>query len=203
MPLTAGFSAEHPGLDFACPLGTPVLLDADGVVLRSGFHVNHGGKPGYGRYLRVAHSDGSQSLYAHLSRVVAQLGQRCLAGQVVALSGSTGNSTGPHLHYEYRLDGIHPVDPIPLFLAIEPVMGSTMDSQPELPLGIRVGGKVSLNPRFDAVNLRLEPSAESCDLGDLKAGTALDVLDIEGEWVKVGVWMNMRYLLPAPGEQGE
>ena len=65
-----------------------------------------GDSPVYGLYLQINHAGGVQSFYAHCSQLLVQQGQTVTAGQVVALSGSTGNSTGPHLHFELKLNGV-------------------------------------------------------------------------------------------------
>ncbi|MEH0820777.1 MULTISPECIES: M23 family metallopeptidase [unclassified Micromonospora] len=100
----------HAGVDLAAPTGTPILAAADGRVSRAGW------SGGYGRYTCIDHgrADGQRlsTCYAHQSRLLVAPGQRVRAGQVIGLVGSTGASTGPHLHFEVRLGG-RPVDPLP------------------------------------------------------------------------------------------
>lgn len=101
--LNAGRS-RHPGLDIAAPLHTEVRAAGDGVVVRAGEEAV------YGRYVVVDHGGGLVSLYGHASRLYVEAGERVHAGDIIALSGSTGRSTAPHLHFEVRLEG-EPVDP--------------------------------------------------------------------------------------------
>jgi murein DD-endopeptidase MepM/ murein hydrolase activator NlpD len=102
-----GSAAMHPGIDLAGPLGTPVYATADGVVDRSEW--NNGG---YGNLIEITHGQGIQTRFGHLSQRLVQIGQRIHRGQLIGLMGSTGRSTGSHLHYEVRIDG-RPVNPIP------------------------------------------------------------------------------------------
>jgi murein DD-endopeptidase MepM/ murein hydrolase activator NlpD len=102
----------HTGLDIGVGLGTPVSAAADGVVVLAGTNVVGGRVVGYGTYVVVAHGGGLYTLYGHLSKLGVAAGDHVRAGQVLGLSGSTGNSTGPHLHFEVRL-GSDPVDPAP------------------------------------------------------------------------------------------
>ena len=102
----------HTGLDVGVGLGTPVSAAADGVVVLAGTNVVGGRVVGYGTYVVIAHGGGLYTLYGHLSRLGVATGDRVRAGQVIGLSGSTGNSTGPHLHFEVRV-GSEPVDPQP------------------------------------------------------------------------------------------
>lgn len=95
----------HAGVDIAVPTGTPVRAAADGVVKFAG---NNGG---YGLLVTIDHGENVETRYAHNSRIVVKKGQRVKAGQVIAYSGNTGNSTGPHLHFEIRLNG-KPYDPL-------------------------------------------------------------------------------------------
>lgn len=90
----------HSGLDIACPSGTPVLAAAAGQVTEAGWK-----SAGYGYAVMIDHGNGVVTLYGHCSQVQVTPGQWVEAGQSVALSGSTGNSTGPHLHLEVRIDG--------------------------------------------------------------------------------------------------
>ena len=102
-----GSAAMHAGIDLAGPLGTPVYATADGIVGRSEW--NNGG---YGNLIELNHGQGIQTRYGHLSQRLVQAGQRIRRGQLIGLMGSTGRSTGSHLHYEVRIDG-RAVNPIP------------------------------------------------------------------------------------------
>ncbi|UOO87500.1 tape measure protein [Neisseria arctica] len=94
-----GASTNHRGVDVAMPVGTPLKAMADGTVTT---HMQNGGKSGYGLYVKIQYDDGSSSLYGHLSEFLAKSGQRVKAGEVVALSGNSGTSSGPHAHIENR-----------------------------------------------------------------------------------------------------
>ena len=102
-----GRAAMHGGVDLAGPVGTPVYATADGIVARSEW--NNGG---YGNLVEISHGQGIETRYGHLSRLIARPGQRVRKGELVGLMGSTGRSTGSHLHYEVRIDG-RAVNPIP------------------------------------------------------------------------------------------
>lgn len=95
----------HTGVDFATAIGTPVYATADGVVNAATFSTG-----GYGYVVKVDHSLGFMTYYAHLSKIVVQKGMFVKRGQLLAYSGNTGNSTGPHLHYEVRFLG-NVIDP--------------------------------------------------------------------------------------------
>ena len=94
-----GFTRMHTGIDFAAPIGTPVFAAGDGVVKEARW------TGGYGRWLQIQHNGGWATGYGHLSGWAVKAGQRVHQGQVVAYVGSTGRSTGPHLHYEVILGG--------------------------------------------------------------------------------------------------
>lgn len=96
----------HWGLDIAVDEGTPVLAAASGWVEEAGWK-----NDAYGYAVMLDHSNGRETLYGHASKVAVQPGEWVEAGQVIAYSGSTGNSTGPHVHFEIRLDGSC-VDPL-------------------------------------------------------------------------------------------
>jgi murein DD-endopeptidase MepM/ murein hydrolase activator NlpD len=106
--LTASFnqggnmwSHKHSGQDFAVPVGTPVKAAYNGVVVKAG--PNGGGDgPAYGNAIVIKHTNGKYSQYAHLSKVNVTVGKSVKAGQAIARSGNTGNSSGPHLHFEIR-----------------------------------------------------------------------------------------------------
>lgn len=105
-PVT-GEKRMHKGVDFAAPTGTPIFAAADGVVTDAGWT-----NGGYGNIVELRHSDGSVTLYAHTSRVYVSKGQVVNRGQAIAEVGTTGRSTGPHLHFEVQPDGKNAVDPM-------------------------------------------------------------------------------------------
>ena len=88
---------QHKGVDIAAPQGTSVFVACEGEVLRTGYDSG-----GYGRFIEVRHPNGMSTLYAHLSRVDVARGDRLGSGERIGLVGSTGRSTGPHLHFEVR-----------------------------------------------------------------------------------------------------
>jgi murein DD-endopeptidase MepM/ murein hydrolase activator NlpD len=94
-----GAAEHHSGLDISTPPGTPVACPAPGKVVLAG------GGGDYGRHVVVQHANGVRSLYGHLSKVEVRAGQSVEKGQLLGLTGSTGRSTGPHLHYELRVAG--------------------------------------------------------------------------------------------------
>ncbi|MCW9709536.1 murein DD-endopeptidase MepM [Avibacterium sp. 21-586] len=98
-PVT-GRIRPHKGVDFSMPIGTPVIAPADGIVEKIAYQAN-----GAGRYIMIRHGREYQTVYMHLSRVLVKAGQQVKRGQRIALSGNTGRSTGPHLHYEFHING--------------------------------------------------------------------------------------------------
>jgi murein DD-endopeptidase MepM/ murein hydrolase activator NlpD len=108
--LTSGFGMrnghKHEGIDIAGPTGTPVHAAAEGDVAFSGW-----GPTGYGKMVIIKHQHHLTTLYAHNSKLLVKKGSRVKQGQKISLIGSTGRSTGPHLHFEVRND-THPKNPI-------------------------------------------------------------------------------------------
>jgi murein DD-endopeptidase MepM/ murein hydrolase activator NlpD len=103
----------HTGIDIASALGTPVQAAAAGVVALAGSEVDGlGHLVGYGNYVVVAHGVNLITLYGHLEQLLVHAGQTVRAGDPIGLEGSTGNSTGPHVHFELRVHGV-PTDPTP------------------------------------------------------------------------------------------
>ncbi|MDB5684950.1 MAG: peptidase [Sphingomonas bacterium] len=101
-----GSAAMHAGVDMAGPIGTPIYATADGYVGRAGW------ANGYGNLVQLAHGKGLETRYGHLSKILVQPGQQVRRGDLIAHMGSTGRSTGSHLHYEVRIDG-RAVNPVP------------------------------------------------------------------------------------------
>ncbi|CAL9493716.1 hypothetical protein SUDANB105_03272 [Streptomyces sp. enrichment culture] len=97
----ARWQSTHSGQDFAVPVGTKVVAAHGGTVVKAGGN-GAGDGPAYGNAVVIKHGNGSYSQYAHLSKVNVRIGQVVAAGQQIALSGNTGNSSGPHLHFEIR-----------------------------------------------------------------------------------------------------
>lgn len=105
-PVTSGFgdrtspfgesSETHAGIDIAIDSGVPVVATADGRVLQSG------PVGGYGNLVQLDHGNGVSTLYGHNSQIIVQVGDTVKKGQIIAYAGSTGRSTGPHVHYEVR-----------------------------------------------------------------------------------------------------
>jgi murein DD-endopeptidase MepM/ murein hydrolase activator NlpD len=107
-----GRAAMHAGIDLAGPIGTPIYATADAVVGRSEW------SGGYGNLIELNHGRGIQTRYGHLTRSAVSAGQRVKRGQLIGYMGSTGRSTGSHLHYEVRIDG-KAVNPVPFMQSNE------------------------------------------------------------------------------------
>ncbi|MDY6901649.1 MAG: peptidoglycan DD-metalloendopeptidase family protein [Cyanobacteriota bacterium] len=108
---TSGFGPRwgrmHKGIDIAAPTGTPIYAAADGVVVSAGWN-----RGGYGKLVDIRHPDGTLTRYAHNSKILVRKGQRVQQGQTISKMGSTGFSTGPHLHFEIRKGGKKAVNPV-------------------------------------------------------------------------------------------
>ncbi|QIW16379.1 peptidase M23 [Pasteurellaceae bacterium RH1A] len=107
----------HKGVDFAVKIGTPIIAPADGKVVAVSYQAR-----GAGRYIKLQHGSQYATVYMHLSRSLVKVGQQVKKGQRIALSGNTGGSTGPHLHYEFHING-YPVNPMTVKL---PGTGASM-----------------------------------------------------------------------------
>jgi murein DD-endopeptidase MepM/ murein hydrolase activator NlpD len=126
-----GTAAMHAGVDIPGPVGTPVYATADGLVDRA----ERAG--GYGNMVELDHGKGIQTRYGHLSKILVESGTRVHRGQLIALMGSTGRSTGPHLHYEVRIDG-HAVNPVPFLQTADYLVAAQDKSINTIP--VSVGG---------------------------------------------------------------
>jgi murein DD-endopeptidase MepM/ murein hydrolase activator NlpD len=126
-----GRAAMHAGIDLAGPIGTPIYATADGLVGRSEW------VSGYGNLVELEHGRGIQTRYGHLSRSMVAAGQKVKRGDVIALMGSTGRSTGSHLHYEVRIDG-KAVNPVPFMQSSD-----YLQSVQRRAAAVAIGGPVS------------------------------------------------------------
>jgi murein DD-endopeptidase MepM/ murein hydrolase activator NlpD len=109
-------AAMHPGIDLAGAYGTPIYATAEGTVLRAGWNAG-----GYGNMVEIDHGRGIVTRYGHMSAVLVHAGDHVTRGEQVGRMGSTGRSTGNHLHYEVRIDG-RPVNPIPFMKSTDYVI---------------------------------------------------------------------------------
>lgn len=190
-------SKGHNGIDWATPVGTPVHAMQDGVVIRAADFSQPGitdGKVGYGRHVRIQHKEGV-SIYGHFSRRDVVEGQKVVAGQQLGLSGgnksdpNSGFSTGPHLHAEYRMDGIknpvpggyeyNAIDILPLLEPYQAPGEIPPIPEPE-PLPVDAKYAVTL------VNLNVRKSPGGSIWATAPKGTKFEVLEIKGDWIRVG-----------------
>ena len=164
--------AGHTGIDYALYLGTPVLAAMDGKV-----NCVASLNSGYGTHVIIDHGGGLQTVYAHLSRCSVSFGETVRAGQVVGRSGNTGNSTGPHLHFEVRRLGT-PIDPETLFNASDDAKPG--DRRVTIPL----------------LYVRSGPGTEYPIVDSLRQGAAVSgKVTAETIWLKIGEnrWIAVRY----------
>ena len=129
-----GVAAMHAGIDLSGPYGTPIYATADGVVSNAGW--NSGG---YGNLIKVDHGRGIETRFGHLSAILVRPGDRITRGQLIARMGSTGRSTGNHLHYEVRIDG-RAVNPIPFMKSADYVVAMQRKSNNAAMESLAVGG---------------------------------------------------------------
>ena len=134
-----GGAAMHAGIDLAGPHGTPIYATADGTVTTAGW--NSGG---YGNLIKVDHGRGIETRYGHLAQMLVRDGQQVKRGQLIGRMGSTGRSTGNHLHYEVRIDG-RAVNPIPFMKSTDYLVAMQRNagshSMDAIALGGPQGGK--------------------------------------------------------------
>lgn len=126
-PVT-GRLARHNGIDIPAPHGTPIYATADGFVGRAQR------LGGYGLYVEVEHGNNIQTRYGHMSSFIVTAGQRVKKGDILGYVGSTGRSTGNHLHYEVRIAGT-PVNPLPFVESGELALAALADADAEVAMG--------------------------------------------------------------------
>ncbi len=124
-----GTAAMHAGVDIPGPVGTPIYATADGIVSHAG------SRGGYGNLVELSHGKGIATRYGHLSKILVADNARVTRGQLIALMGSTGRSTGPHLHYEVRIDG-HAVNPIPFLTTADYLLAAQDRSVSAIPVSL-------------------------------------------------------------------
>ncbi|MBU2586815.1 MAG: M23 family metallopeptidase [Alphaproteobacteria bacterium] len=117
-----GGRRNHTGIDLAAPTGTPIYATADGVIGRADWYSS------YGLYISINHGASMETRYAHLSRLAVAAGDNIKKGDLIGYVGSTGRSTGPHLHYEVRVDGLA-VNPIPYMVESEAQLAYVRDQR--------------------------------------------------------------------------
>lgn len=122
-PFGGSGSEYHKGQDIAAPIGTPVIATADGTIVIAGW------QRGYGWVVYIDHGNGISTRYGHLSRIDVEVGQTIRRGEQLGLVGSTGRSTGPHLHYEVRING-QPVSPLQYLPALPALTSARPASAP-------------------------------------------------------------------------
>jgi murein DD-endopeptidase MepM/ murein hydrolase activator NlpD len=116
----------HKGIDIPGPIGTPIHATADGIISRSGW------ASGYGNLVQISHGSGMETRYGHMSKLLVAENSYVKRGQIIGLMGSTGRSTGSHLHYEVRVDGAA-INPLPFVAGPDYLVA--MNTKPPLAMG--------------------------------------------------------------------
>jgi len=121
-----GGARMHKGIDIPGPVGTPIYATADGIVSRAGW------ASGYGNLVEISHGNGMETRYGHMSKLVVAPNSRVRRGQIIGLMGSTGRSTGSHLHYEVRVAG-NAINPIPFVAGADYLVA--LNTKPPIAMG--------------------------------------------------------------------
>lgn len=180
--------AGHNGIDWALPMGTPVLAAADGMVEDLGYDAG-----GYGYYITLVHNGGVRTVYGHLSRVLMTRGDNVSEGQAIGKSGSTGNSTGPHLHWTVKAPGQGgngyrgAVDPMGYLASAE---DPHPNPPPERGEGAQRRKMVVL---ADGLRVRGGAGTGYEEVGKAAAGTAVEVAEVWARRADGGGWMAVYY----------
>ena len=185
------------GIDWGVQLSTPVRA------AQSGIANCRNDKYGYGIHVRLQHEENYMSIYGHLSKYIINTGDKVSAGDIIGYSGNTGNSTGPHLHFEIRLNGV-PINPA--LLLSDDIIVKEKINLPEFPKLPKY--RVIATP---SINIRNSPGIKSTPVGSLKTGSIIQAMDgISNEfeaWLKIGInqWIalcyNSIYLLESLDEE--
>ncbi|AUW60464.1 hypothetical protein C1T17_19520 [Sphingobium sp. SCG-1] len=121
-----GSARMHKGIDIPGPSGTPIYATADGIVSRAGW------ASGYGNLVEISHGNGMETRYGHMSKLIVAPNTHVRRGQLIGLMGSTGRSTGSHLHYEVRVAG-NAVNPLPFVAGADYLMA--LNTKPPVAMG--------------------------------------------------------------------
>lgn len=171
-PVTKG----HMGLDWACPPGTPIYAAYEGIVTRAELDTQTASNPstGYGNHIRIEHPNRYTSIYGHLSVMQVKTGQKVEAGQVIGLSGNTGYSTGPHLHFEVRTGASIQtcIDPSNMIIETLP---------PREPLF-----EAEITLEGNGLRVRANPNTKAKIVRNLQAGEKIKVMGLTGD---VWLWL--------------
>jgi len=151
----------HTGVDFAAPVGTPIFAAAGGVVESAERH------PEFGNLVRIDHGNGLSTWYAHASRLLVKAGDIVRKGQEIALVGATGRATGPHLHFEVRVNGA-PVNPLRYLAGAKP--GSPLAAL--APSAVAAAGKVAVAAKAVSAAVSTAISAAGSTAGSSAGATA-------------------------------
>lgn len=176
---------SHRGIDLANNVGTPIYATADGTVVSAKYG---GWDASYGKMVAIYHGHGTYTNHAHLSKIKVRCGQKVKAGQVIGLMGSTGHSTGSHLHYEIHLGRKwNRVDPKPYIdrAGISYVKGETYTLQANM--NVRISPKVSA-PKVGVNKWSADGKKHATKDGKVKKGTRVTARDVfynNGEiWIR-------------------
>ena len=147
------------------------MASAEGMVVYAGLdaETERNAGAGYGIYVKVEHNKSEYTLYAHLSSVAVTQGEMVQIGQLIGASGNTGRSTGPHLHWEYRVNNTY-ADPLPLM--VEQIPGVLF--------------RATVTEDGDGLRLRTGPGTDRGIIRTLEAGEVVDVVQFTGE----GIWLR-------------
>ena len=159
-PLTNG----HNGVDFGAPAGTPIYAAHDGQVIRADMDTT-----GYGNHVRILHMEGWGTVYGHFQALAIGQGKSVKAGDYLGEMGSTGNSTGPHLHFELRgnmLSVLSGMDPLPYLVNTTNIVASGVTT-------------------VDGLRVRTSPAIGDNVKQYLPSGTSLDFVEIQGDWGRI------------------
>lgn len=183
-----GWQYYNGGIDWAVPTGTAIKAAQDGTVKEV-----RNDATGYGTHVRIEHTNGYLTIYGHMQKIGVKVGETVKAGQVIGKSDNTGNSTGPHLHFELRKNNI-PIDPAPLLVK---KLGSLGDQEAPAEAGNDMGIEPAEFPVLPKVritatllNVRTGAGVKYPAITTLTAGTEVEVLHkvTKGKdiWLQIG-----------------